>query len=254
MLIKSYKTNKITVGDDLFAMLDKALPHIEENTIVAITSKVLALSQGDLVKNDGTISKEELVKQEADWYYKDDNLSQFGTVIPALKNDILIANAGIDESNIGEDAFLLWPKHLQETTNELWHYLRRKHAIANVGILITDSSIAPLKFGTLGICLTWCGFEALQDYREQPDIFGRPLHMTQKNIVDGFAAGAVTEMGEGSEQTPIATITDVPYVVFQDRPPTEAEIQLRKISREGDLYGKMLTSVEWIKGTLKKNR
>jgi putative folate metabolism gamma-glutamate ligase len=247
MKVTTYKTNKITVGNDLFKTLDTYLPHIEERTIIIITSKIISLSQNDVVKNDGTVDKKELIKKQADWYFIDKNLETFGTVIPTITNGVLIANAGIDESN-ADGYFICWPTKLDRTTETIWEYARKKHNIKELGIIITDSRLAPLRYGTQGVGIAWCGFEALQDYRGKPDIFGEPLKMTQKNILDGFAGATVVLMGEGEEQTPLATITDIPFVVFQDRLPTKEEKELLKIDKENDIYGKLLTSVKWEKG------
>src|SRR5260221_346417 len=181
MNVTVHKTNKIVVGDALFETLDSHLPKLEERTIVAITSKIISICQGDVIKKDETIDKAEMVKAQAEWYFTDDNLKVFGTVIPTITNGVLIANAGIDESN-ANGYFILWPKHIQQTTEEIWLYLRKKHGISQLGIIVTDSHIAPLRYGTIGVGLSWCGFEATQDYRGKPDIFGKPLEMTQKNL------------------------------------------------------------------------
>jgi F420-0:gamma-glutamyl ligase len=39
--------------------------------------------------------------------------------------------------------------------------------------------------------------------------------MTKVNVADALAAAAVLVMGEGSEQTPLVVIGDVPFVTFQ---------------------------------------
>ena len=50
------------------------------------------------------------------------------------------------------------------------------------------------------------------------------MQMTKSNVVDALAESAVAVMGEGSEQTPLAIIRDVPFVQFQDRNPTNKEL------------------------------
>lgn len=251
MIITPYKTHKITPNENLFDILDQYLPSIEENTIIAITSKIISLCQGRIIPNDGTIDKKELIKQEADYYFIDENLTKYGTVIPTIKEDILIANAGIDESNANGD-FVLLPHHLAQTATDIWRHLRQKHQKKSLGVIITDSRTTPLRWGVTGTGLSWCGFAALQDYRGTPDIFGRTLKMSQKNILEGLAAAAVVVTGEGAEQTPLATITDIPFITFQNEPPTEEERALMRIAKEDDLYGKLLTSVIWQKLTRKQ--
>jgi putative folate metabolism gamma-glutamate ligase len=244
MIVTPYKTHKITTGENLFAILDTYLPKLTEKSIVVITSKIISICQNNIAKNDGTIDKKKLITQEADKYFIDENLTQYGTVIPTIKEDILIANAGIDESNANGD-FVLWPKDIDHTTTEIWEYLRKKHGVKELGILITDSRTTPLRWGVSGVGISWCGFAALKDYRGKPDIFGRLLRMSQESIIDGLAASAVVVMGEGDEQTPLTSITDIPFVTFQNRPPTQEDRTVMRIDIHDDLYGKLLTSVEW---------
>ena len=245
MIIHAYKTHKITVGDELFAVLDTYLPKLEEKSIIVITSKIVSICQGDVVPNDGRITKEALVKREADYYLE--NNHRYGTVIPTIKNGMLIVNAGIDESNANGD-FILWPKNLEQTTARTWDYLRKKHKIHDLGIIITDSRTTPLRWGINALGIDWCGFQALKDYRGEPDIFGRIIKMEQQSLLDGFAYAATLVMGEGPEQTPLSIVKDIPFVTFQDRPPSQAERDLMQIEKEDDIYGQMLTSVDWKKG------
>jgi dihydrofolate synthase / folylpolyglutamate synthase len=247
MNVTAHKTKKVEVGDDLFETLDTYLPELQEKTVVIITSKIISICKGNVIKNDGNVDKEKLIKETADEYFEDENLKFWGIVIPTITQDVLIANAGIDESN-ANGYYILWPKNLDQITNDIWNYLRKKYNVKNLGVIITDSHVVPMRYGTLGIGISWCGFEATEDYRGKPDIFGKPLEITQKNIFDALATSAVVVMGEGEEQTPIATITDVPFVTFQDHPTTQEERDNLKIEKEKDIYGKLLTSVKWEKG------
>lgn len=247
MQVKTYKTPKIYPHDDLYVILDECLPRLEEKSVVAITSKIIALCQGNVIKNDGTVDKKTLIKQEADWYIEDPNLDQFGTLLITIKEDVLIANAGIDESN-ADGYFVFWPKNLHETSVAVWNYLRKKHNISDLGVIFTDSRLTPMRWGLHGVGITWCGFSATNDYVGQPDIFGRELRMSKESIVDGLAAASVVMMGEGNEQTPLAVISDVPFVQFQDRPPTDDERKDMRITKEQDIYGKLLNAVKWEKG------
>lgn len=247
MNVTPYKTHKITAGEDLFKILVSYLPKLEENTIVVITSKIISICQNAIVPHEQQADKQALIKEQAEWYYIDEKLTKYGLVVPTIVNNILIANAGIDESNVNE-GYLLWPSDLHQTTRKIWEYLRKTYNLKNIGVLITDSRLTPLTCGITGAGIDWCGFEALQDYRGKPDIFGRALKMSQKSILNGLAATAVVVTGEGNEQTPLATITDIPFVKFQQRPPTDDEKKAVRIPKEDDIYGKMLTSVNWERG------
>jgi F420-0:gamma-glutamyl ligase len=74
------------------------------------------------------------------------------------------------------------------------------------------------------------------------------MKFQKSNIANGLAAAAVTLMGEGSEQTPLAVLEDISFVEFQRRNPTEQEVINLKIEREDDLYWPLLQLAPWKKG------
>lgn len=247
MQVKSYKTHKIVPGEDLLHVLDRYLPAISEKSVVAVTSKIVSICQGRVVKVDHkkTHQREQLVAQEAE-YYVDPRYSKYGFTI-SIKNDIFIASAGIDESN-GNGYFVLWPENVYASARQIWEYVRKKYRLTHLGVIITDSKTTPLRWGVTGVGIAFCGFVTLNDYRGQLDIFGRPLHVTQANVLDGLAAAAVLVMGEGSEQTPLSVISDAPFVTFLERPPAEKEIASLKISLQDDIYAPLIDSGKWKKG------
>lgn len=246
MIVTPYKTRAITVGDSLVEILTSDLPKLEERTIVVITSKIVSICEDRVVKNDSTVDKAELIRKEAQYYIEDEKLTRWGLTL-TIKRNLLIANAGVDESN-GNGNFVLWPKNLQKTTNDIWQHLKQKHRLKKLGVIITDSRLSPLRWGTLGVGLSWCGFVALKDYIGTPDVFGRTCKLTKSSILDGLAVAAVLCMGEGNEQTPIATITQVPFVRFMDQPPSKQELKNIQISREDDIYSPLTNSPKWQKG------
>ncbi len=126
-------------------------------------------------------------------------------------------------------------------------YLEERYSVRRLGVLIADSRVLPLRWGTTGVALGWSGFEGLRNYIGKPDIFGRKLKMTKANIADGLAAAAVLMMGEGREQTPLALIEGAP-VVFREKELTRKEIEATRIGIKDDLYAPLLTKVKWRKG------
>lgn len=247
MNVKAYRTHKIRVGDDLFEIVDKYLPSLSENSVVAITSKIVSICQGDVVKNDGTVDKEDLIKQEADFYIESAVPTPYGKIFLTRKDGHIVFSAGIDESN-ADGNFILWPRNLQDTTNKIWKYLRKKHKVNNLGIIVTDSRFNIGRTGTLGFSVTWCGFEANNSHVGEEDIFGRKIEWIKVNVADSLATAAALVMGEANEQTPLCMFTDLPFVKFQNQAPTKDEIEAMTWPIEKDLYGKLLTSVKWIKG------
>lgn len=245
MIVKAYKTEKVIPKADIYYVLDKYLPKLSEKQIVFITSKIISLSQGRVIKNDGKITKLELSKRESDWYLPEKYM-RYGVRL-TITRDMLIASAGIDESNAG-GYFVFWPKDPMKVAIDVWLYLKKKHNIKNLGVVITDSHGVILRKGLTGFGLSWCGFEPIKNYVGTSDIFGKLLNVSKANLVDGLAASAVLIMGEGREQTPLAVASDLEFIKFKQAPPSKEEIEEMHITPKTDIYHALLNSVKWKKG------
>ncbi|MDR2416268.1 MAG: coenzyme F420-0:L-glutamate ligase [Candidatus Peribacteria bacterium] len=61
-------------------------------------------------------------------------------------------SAGIDESN-ANGYFILYPKDCLSFCKEVHQLLCKKFAIRNLGVIITDSTTRPLRWGVSGIAI-----------------------------------------------------------------------------------------------------
>lgn len=249
MKINSVKTHIITdVDQDIFYILDKYITELKDGSVVAVTSKIVSITEGSILKiEEGQDAdfKEKLIEENSQYFLP--RASSRYNISFTVTNNILSASAGIDESN-GNGFYILWPKNAQESANKIREYLIEKFSLQNLGVIITDSKTTPLRWGVTGIALAHSGFSALQDYIGKPDLFGRPFVYEKLNMADSLAAAAVLEMGEGSEQTPIAIVEDIKNIEFQDRNPSSEELENLKINLEEDLFAPFLKNVSWQKG------
>lgn len=200
--------------DDLFKVMAEALPPLKNGNVLVITSKVLAIHQGRCVKTKKGLTKDRLALKEADYIVANDP-KPFGFRL-TIKDGTIIASAGIDESN-GNDYYILWPQNIQKSAREIWQYLKKKHGLKNLGVIVTDSHVTPLRRGVTGVAIGFWGFKPTKNYVGQPDIFSRPLQHTQANIADSLAAIAVLLMGEAREQTPLCLIRGTEFLEFTDQ-------------------------------------
>lgn len=246
MKVTGIKTPKVLPTDrDLLKFLDKNIPRLKERSIVAITSKVAAILEGAVVPIEGT-DKKKLIAREADRWLPPRPRSKFNITL-TIKNGILAATAGIDESN-GDGWYILWPKDPQRTANVARRYLMKKFRLKELGVILTDSASRSLRRGTFGIAISHSGFLALKDYIGKKDLFGRKLKMTKSNHMEALATAAVLLMGEGAEQMPLAVIEDAPFIQFRKSDPSRAELADLRIGMSEDLYAPILKSVKWKKG------
>jgi putative folate metabolism gamma-glutamate ligase len=244
MNVTAIKTEKIVLkSGDLFTLLDKYISSFKEKSVLAVTSKIVAICEGRVVKI-GSMPKNHLIEKEAEFFLPPSQ-SKYNVTL-TIKQNVLAASAGIDESN-GNGYYILWPKDPQETANTIRNYLCKRFSISHAGVIITDSRSFPLRWGTTGVSIAHSGFKALNNYIGTPDIFGRIMEMTKSNVADAISESAVAVMGEGKEQTPLAIIGDVPFVQFQKRNPTQNEIASLRIGIHDDLYAPLLTAIPWKK-------
>lgn len=242
MVVSPVKTKIIKPGSvKLEKLIDLYLGDVKENQVIVITSKLVSLCENRVIQQ-AAVDKEELIAQEADMFLPSE-LSNYGYHF-SIKNNTLVASAGIDESN-GGDVYVLWPKDPQNSANKVRKYLREKHNLDNIGVIITDSVSQPLRIGTTGLAIGYSGIKPISDYRGKQDLFGREMKVTRSNIVGGLAAAAVVVMGEGTEQTPICIIDSVPFVEFCEDNPSKSELEEYFSSLEDDLFGPMINKLPW---------
>jgi len=245
MHVQAYKTDKITVGShQLFAVLDAALPPLSENSVVAVAAKIVSLCEGRAVPI-ADADKDALIAQESQRYLSR-SASKYDVSFTITRN-MLVPSAGVDESN-ADGYYVLWPADLQASANAIREYLRQRDGLKTLGVVLTDSVTRPLEWGTTGGAIAYSGFVPLKNYIGSDDLFGRKLEYHTASIANGVAAAATLVMGEGSEQTPLAVIQDIPFVIFQDHTPTQAELESLKIEPTDDLYWPLLSNAPWQPG------
>ncbi len=232
--------------DNLFSLIQESFKglRLKEKSIIVVTSKIVAIWQGRCIKIQKGVVKDDLIKQEADFYIDRDKVPQ-GYVILTLKNNILIPSSGIDESN-ANGHYILWPINSNLAAQKIYHFIKKNYKLKKFGVIISDSHCTPLKNGIMGIAIGYYGFYPLRDYRGKKDIFGRVLKMSQTNIADSVAAAAVLVMGEGKEQTPIAIVEGVNLAKFSQFDTLNNDPLV--IDKNNDIYAPLINSSKWKRG------
>ena len=224
MEIIPVRTRIFKINESLFSFIVSHLPKLKDGDIVAVTSKIVALSEGRVAADEEKIKKQ-IIKRESSqiikgkWCYL------------TFKDGEWCANAGVDESN-SQGKIILLPKDAVGEAKKLRSQLKRNKNIRNLGVIITDTRSVPLRQGVMGVALSYVGFEGLKNYVGKKDIFGRKFKITRSNMADALAVAAVAVMGEGNERTPLAVIRDAP-VIFKNVSAHHKELS---ILPKDDLY------------------
>jgi len=225
MRIRAIKTRIFKPGENLQPFLDRYLVRPAEGDILVVTSKIVALAENRLIPKITAATKRKIIQQESEF--------RLATkyVYLTIKDGMVMANAGTDESN-ANGALILLPRDSFLAAARIRSHFRKKFRLKNLGVIITDSRCLPLRAGITGVALGYAGFRGLKDYRRRRDIFGRPFHYSRVDVADSLATAAVLLMGEGDERRPLAVISGAP-VAYTNRI-NKHEL---KIDIKDDLYG-----------------
>ena len=230
MQVKAISTKIYHLGDDFKSFLIENInAHLKEREILAVTSKIVSLSENRIVPKTA-IDKKELIRKEADHY-----LGEIGYGCHlTIKQGLLIPSSGVDESNAEGDYYILYPVDPFLSAKKIHSLIKQELGLKKFGVLLTDSHTTPLRRGVLGAALAYYGFRGVESKIGTKDLFGKKLKITQINIADALAVSATHVMGEGKEGCPLAVIKA--KVDFAELP-DNSELQ---IPLEEDLYKPLL--------------
>jgi coenzyme F420-0:L-glutamate ligase len=225
MKITTIKTRIFKPNENLEHFIAYYLPHIKEEDVLVVTSKIVALAEGRVVSAESAVAKKKIIEAESDF------ILPTKYVYLTIKDGMVMANAGVDESN-ADGKIILLPKNSFKAAKRLRNYFRAKNKLHNLGVIITDSRCLPLRAGITGVALGYAGFKGLKDYRGQSDIFKRNFKFSRVDLADSLAAAAVACMGEGDERRPLAIIKKAPVVFCSKINENELTIDIKE-----DMYG-----------------
>lgn len=220
----------IEPGDDLAAVIAGAL---EKAKFPLISSDILVVAQKIVSKSENRyvslkdVRPSEAASRLAEQTGKDARYLEVvlreseeivrhrpNIVIAAHRLGFVMANAGIDQSNIehtgGEERVLLLPQDPDRSAAELRTRLN-KRCETDIGVIINDSFGRPFRTGVTGVALGVAGIPSLLDKIGAPDLFGRSLQMTEIAVADEIAAGASLLMGQAAEGQPVVVVRGLTF-------------------------------------------
>lgn len=210
----------VTLADLFFAALAKSRLRIRDRDIIAVTSKLVAISEGatlDLAGVRATSRAKDLARRysltpsfaQAIMDEADEVVGGVTGALLTIKDGDAVANAGVDRKNAPGNSVVLWPRDPDGSARRLRQSIYRKYH-RGVGVAIVDSRVTPLRLGTIGLAIGSAGFAPVKDFRGAKDLFGRPAEITVQAIADGVAAASQLVMGETVERTPFALVRGAP--------------------------------------------
>jgi coenzyme F420-0:L-glutamate ligase / coenzyme F420-1:gamma-L-glutamate ligase len=216
-------------GDSLAAAIYAALKRIgtalQDKDVVVIAQKVVSKVEGrfrDLSLTSPSTHSEEIAtaasKNPALIELISSESQELMRVVPGLvivrhRTGHVLANAGIDASNVApdqQDMVMLWPENPDASARRIRNELESRCG-ARIGVIISDSMGRAWRMGTVGTAIGIAGIKAVRDRRGERDLFGRVLEATIVGVADEIAAAASLVIGEGAEGTPVAIVRGARY-------------------------------------------
>jgi coenzyme F420-0:L-glutamate ligase/coenzyme F420-1:gamma-L-glutamate ligase len=229
---------EVTPGDDLAAELASGLARaglgLRAGDILVVTQKIVSKAEGRFVDlatvEPGAKARELAEKTGKDARLVELVLAESSDVVRAARGvlitrhhlGLVMANAGIDRSNIGPDGgerVLLLPRDPDASAAALATALEQRTGV-RPAIVISDSFGRPWRHGVVCVAIGVAGLPALLDKRGERDRDGRVLEVTQIAVGDMIATAAGLATGEGAEGIPAALVRG--YTLAEaERPATD---------------------------------
>lgn len=216
---------EVEPGDDLAGILGAALRKLdappERHAVLVVAQKVVSKAEGRYASLDdvavspraaelATITRKdprvvELVLRESVEVLR----ARADVLIVRHRLGYVMANAGIDRSNVGgKDRVLLLPADPDGSAQTLRRSILERHGL-ELGVIVSDSFGRPWRRGVTNVALGAAGVPALIDRRGDTDRNGRKLQVTEVALADQLACAAGIVMGEGAESRPAVLIAGV---------------------------------------------
>jgi coenzyme F420-0:L-glutamate ligase/coenzyme F420-1:gamma-L-glutamate ligase len=207
---------EITTGADLAALIADAAPDLREGDILVITSKVVSKSEGRVV----TATREQAIEAETVRVVA----RRGGTTIAQTRHGLVLAAAGVDESNTAPGTVVLLPADPDQSARRLRKALQARAGV-RLGVVVTDTMGRPWRAGQTDNAIGAAGVLPVRDHRGEADTFGNILEVTVAAVADEIAAAGDLVKGKALG-VPVAVVRGLADLVTeQDGPGARALIR-----------------------------
>ena len=207
---------EITAGADLAALIAEAAPDLRDGDILVVTSKIVSKAEGRVV----TAPREQAIEAETVRV-----VARRGpTTIAQTRHGLVLAAAGVDESNTAPGTVVLLPEDPDESARRIRKALHGRAGV-RIGVLVTDTMGRPWRAGQTDNAIGAAGVGPVRDHRGEPDTFGNILEVTVAAVADEIASAADLVKGT-ARRGPAAVVRGLPDLVTEpDGPGARAIIR-----------------------------
>ena len=211
---------EIESGTDLAAAIGAALVQqgtpLRDGDILVVTQKIVSKAEGCLVRL-ADVEPSALALEWAERWEKDARVVELvlresrrivrmerGVIISETRHGLICANAGVDQSNVGDARATLLPPDPDASAERLRAALAGSSG-ARIGVIISDTFGRAWREGQTNIAIGVAGVEALRHFEGQVDPTGYELKVTLIASADELAGAAELVMGK-VDRVPVALV------------------------------------------------
>lgn len=206
---------EVRSGDDLAALIGDALARfpdgVRDGDILVVTSKVVSKAEGRQVM---AADREAAITAETVRLVATRTHPGGTTRIVENRQGLVLAAAGVDNSNTPEGTILLLPHDPDASARRLCTALRARFGTA-LGIILSDTLGRPWREGQTDAAIGAAGLRVLEDYRGTRDGHGNVLAVSAAAVADEIAGAADLVKGKTSGR-PVALVRGLGHLVLAD--------------------------------------
>jgi len=211
----------IKKGDDLGKLLVTRLKEqgdtFQPGDITVVAQKIVSKAEGRVVSLS-RIAPSDFAKTIASSVGKDPRQVEVilretekmvrmkgGHLITETKQGFICANAGVDQSNVGDrDSVTLLPQDSDASADRIRKTI---HEITGriVPVIVTDTFGRAWRMGHVNFAIGVSGMKPIHDYRGTKDMYRRTLKVTEMAVADELACAAELVMNK-ADRVPAAII------------------------------------------------
>lgn len=212
---------EVREGDSIGKLIHQACARLavslRAGDILVVAHKIISKAEGRIVSLASIQPSAQALKLSRELDDKDPRVVEIvlresrriirtgrGTIIVETHHGFICANAGVDQSNVGQGQAVLLPLDPDRSAAKISEELGSLTGAAP-GIIISDSFGRPWRLGTTDVALGVAGLRPLIDYRGERDAYGYELKASVAAIADEIASAAELVMGK-KDGIPVALV------------------------------------------------
>ncbi len=225
---------EILPEDDLAKLIGNAAAVAPEGIcdgdILVVTSKIVSKAEG---RHVNAANREDAITAETVRLVASRKHPGGLTRIVENRQGLVLAAAGVDNSNTPNGTVLLLPENPDASAHRLCVALRARFGVT-LGVILSDTLGRPWREGQTDAAIGAAGLRVLEDYRGTRDAHGNLLSASAAAVADEIAGAADLVKGKASGR-PVALVRGLGHLVLADLGGSEPHSTARSLVRPAEI-------------------